>query len=615
MEFMNKKGMSLIEIVFALAIVCFLLSVAVFQFAGTKKIHYISNEYLNKACLADIAAKLIKDQIQVNPYFFKNINNAVVKNADGIYFINKDEDLSDALGGTDYSFSVSDFPVVAYAGNAGTQECFYFGLFKVDNLGALAASGAPGFNSKAFLNIADLQKYTFDLSITNESETSLTGILKSVNIKIKYGGPGDEHPFLLSTKIICPPESLSSKVYSEFQEKLFETSRSEFLKNANLLLGDVGPSISKNVDVVFDWLCSKTPPPLMFQQYAAEGRKLEPEYRKKVEQYFKNVFFIVYVFDFNAYMQSLWADRIDELIVMPDLGPIVKLQNIAATYRKKAQLALQTVDQVRIPLGEIFSCLEKGTKDTVSVMLTSFISNTVDEILDYKDTSIIDIIRSEVTQLPEDFTTDGIKGALEKLNELISKSHQDMAPRVLHNMIREMTAFNEVNEITANVPLSGYANTEFNKTQNNIKTIIDRRYGPNKFDAGIAYLKSEAAKNELIDSMIATKYRVAAEKIKYFWDIGRVLNNFNMTLEVMILAINMNISGNLNDLLNNEDIMFKLEFNRDLAMAANNGMSRDEFLRQKYNISEQEYEALEKKHGNLNAKIINNYVQERDRDR
>lgn len=121
MEVTNKKAMSLIEIVFALAIVCFLLSVAIFQFAGTKKIHYISNEYLNKACLADIAAKLIKDQIQVNPYFFKNINNAVVKNSDGIYFINKDEDLSDALGGTDYSFVVRDFPVVAYAGNAGTQ--------------------------------------------------------------------------------------------------------------------------------------------------------------------------------------------------------------------------------------------------------------------------------------------------------------------------------------------------------------------------------------------------------------------------------------------------------------------------------------------------------------
>jgi len=449
MTAVNKKGLSLIEIIFALAIVCFLLSVAIFQFAGTKRIHYISNEYLNKACLADIASKLIKDQIQVNPYFFKNINNAVVKNSDGPHLINKDEDLSDAVGGAGYSFAVTDFPVItSVKNNAAVEQFYYFGLFKVENIGALQALSAPSFNSKAFLNIKDLQKYSFDLSITDESDTSLAGILKNIDIKIKYGGADDAHPFLLSTKIICPPESLSSMVYSEFQKKLFETSRGEFLNNMNLLLKDTGSSVKENVDAVFDWLCSKNPPPLMFKHYAALGGGLEPEYKKTAERYFKNVYFLIYIFDFNAYMQSVWADRIEELSVMPALGPIERLLTIASTYRKKAQLALQTADQVRIPLEEICSYLQKGTRDTVSVMLASFLKNRVDEFLDYKDTSLLDIIKIEVKQLSEDFTTDGIKGALEKLNDLLAKSYQDMVPRALHNMIKEMTAFNEVNQIT-----------------------------------------------------------------------------------------------------------------------------------------------------------------------
>ncbi len=615
MTAVNKNGISLIEIIFALAIVCFLLSVAIFQFAGTKRIHYISNEYLNKACLADIAAKLIKDQIQINPYFFKNINNAVVKNPDGPHLINKDEDLSDAVGGAGYSFAVSDFPVITgVKNNPAFEQFYYFGLFKVENIGALQALSSPSFNSKAFLNIKDLQKYSFDLSITDESETSLAGILKNVDIKIKYGGADDAHPFLLSTKIICPPESLSSIVYSEFQKKLFETSRGEFLNNMNLLLKDTGSSITENVDAVFEWLCSKNPPPLMFNHYAASGEKLEPEYKKMAERYFKSVYFLIYIFDFNAYMQSVWADRIDELIVMPGIGPIERLLTIASTYRKKAQLALQTADQARIPFNEICSYLQKGTKDTVSVMLASFLKNRLDEFLDYKDTSMFDIIKIEVKQLPQDFTADGIKGALEKLNDLLAKSYHDMAPRALHNVIKEMTAFNEVNEITARVSQSGYINGEFKNAQGNIKTIMERKYIPDKFEAGAAYLKSETAKNELIDNLVDTKYKVASDKIKYFWDMKRIVERLDTTLEIMIMAINRNLSGELKDLLKNEDIAFNMEFNREMALSDNEGTGRDEFLRRNYNISETEYYGLRDKYGdNLNASIIREYVEQRDR--
>jgi hypothetical protein len=177
-----------------------------------------------------------------------------------------------------------------------------------------------------------------------------------------------------------------------------------------------------------------------------------------------------------------------------------------------------------------------------------------------------------------------------------------------------MTAFNEVNEITANVSQSGYINSEFKNAQNNIKTVMERKYEPDKFEAGAAYLKSEMAKNELIDNLIDTKYKVAAEKIQYFWDMNRIAQRLDMTLEVMIMAINQNISANLNDLLKNDNINFRMEYNRDLALADNDGMSRDEFLRRNYNISEIEYDELQNKYGdNLNALIIRNYVEQRDR--
>lgn len=613
-EVSSMNGMSLIEIVFALAIVCFLLSVAVFQFIGTKKIHYISNEYLNKACLADILAKLIKDRIQVNPYFFKNINNAVVQNNSVAYLVNRDEDLSDALGGDRYSFAVSDFPVIAPGNNQTAGEACYFGLFKVENLEALMASDPSAFNSKAFLNVRDLQKYSFDLSITDEEDTSLDGILKNIDIKIKYGGPGDGHPFLLSTKAICPPESLSSRVYYEFQRKLFETSRSEFLKNMNDLLSGAGSAVRQNVQTVFDWLCSKTPPPLMFGYYAAHGEKLAPQHKELAVRQFKNVYFIIYVFDFNAYMQSLWLDRIDELSAAPGLARAQRLMAISSTYRKKAQLALQTVDQIRVPLGEICDCLEKGTKDTVAVMLASFLTNPVEEFLEYRNRSMLDIIKTEVKQLPDDFTYEGIKGALEKLNDLIAKSYRDLTPRTLHGMIKEMTAFNEVAEITAAVSRGNYANDDFKNSQDNIKMILEKKYGPDKFEAGSAYLTSETAKNEQIDNLVNTKYKVAAEKIGYFWDINRVLYNLESTLEVMTMAVNMNLSGSLSDLINNEDIQFWLELNRDMAMSSNEGVSRDEFLRNKYNISEEEFETLKATHGDrLNAAAIRSYVEQRDR--
>ncbi len=614
MKSINYKGLSLIEIIFALTIVCFLLSVAVFQFVGTKRIHYTSNEYLNKACLADIAVKLIKDQLQVNPYFLKNINNAVVKNSDGVYFINKDENLSDAIGGKDYAFSVTDFPVIAYSKNSSDKKCYYFGLFKVENIGALLSQEDKPGVSKAFLNVEDLQKYSFDLSIADESENSLHGILKNIDIKIKYGGPSDEHPFLLSTKVMCPQESLSSEVYSEFQEKLFENSRREFVRNMKDLLNGSETAILNNVDAVFDWLCSKVPPPLMFNYYALNAKKLEPEYKKKAEEFFRSVYFIIYVFDFNNCLQSEWADAIAEAAADSNVSAAVKLMNIISIYRKKAQLALQTADQIQIPLGEVCDFLQKGTQDTVSVMLASFLGNRYDEFLDYKDKSMMDIIRLEVKQLPAHFTFGGIKGALEKLNDLTAKTYDTAAPRELHGLVKEMSAFNEVNQITAHIPQSGYVNTEFKNTQDNIKLIEARRYGPDKFEAGSAYLRSELAKNDLIDDLINSKYRVVANKIKYFWEINRILTNLDSTLEVMTLAINMNISGNLKALLSNEDIMFNLEFNRDLAVASNDGVSRDEFLRKKYGISEEEYNMLRARYGDgLNAGKINEYVGQRDR--
>ncbi|HNY13859.1 MAG TPA: prepilin-type N-terminal cleavage/methylation domain-containing protein, partial [Candidatus Wallbacteria bacterium] len=178
----KRKGFSLLEVMFALSIACILFCAMTSQFVSTKKLQLGTTAYLNKVYLAETIVKLLKDQIHINPYFYLNINNTYIPDKSLKGYIFDDEEFKDPLASKDYIFEAKDIPIVM-KGKKGDNATYYFGFFKSDGVANSVADASLANN--IFLNVKNLEKYTYDLKIKNEETTTLNGILKEVTVTVR----------------------------------------------------------------------------------------------------------------------------------------------------------------------------------------------------------------------------------------------------------------------------------------------------------------------------------------------------------------------------------------------------------------------------------------------
>jgi len=218
---LSKKAFTLLEVVIALAIMCFVISAVVSNFTFTKKTHFESSEYLNKSYLANILLEALKDRVYVNPNFIAKINNLVLQNGAGESgFLFKDVNFNDKIAGGDYKFEANGIPVITHKDG----YTYYFGIIRLNgkihnSSGEINETAAGKMNT--FSNASAFEKYEFDIKISNDDGVKPEGMLKNIVITIRKKGQKDDVPFILATKILCPADSLSTSAYVKLQERIF----------------------------------------------------------------------------------------------------------------------------------------------------------------------------------------------------------------------------------------------------------------------------------------------------------------------------------------------------------------------------------------------------------
>ncbi|HNY12628.1 MAG TPA: type II secretion system protein, partial [Candidatus Wallbacteria bacterium] len=544
---MNKKAFSLIEVMFATAIMCVLFFAMTSQFISSKKTHYKSAEYLNKVYLAETILKLLKDQVYINPNFFLNINNTYIKKSvekdSYAYKVFLDEVYADPIASENFEFKVSNVPVIRHAKENGKPKSYYFGFFKIEDLSP--ANTENDKTANVLLNIKDAEKYFFDLEINNEKNIALEGMLKNITVTVKSTINNDP-PFTVSTKALCPPESLDSQTYTKFQNNLFTDSQKELQTKIDKLLpeksvldktikGDDGLT-GKIYDNILKLLRPKNKngvpglifidPKLINQYYDVQydgignvassrayagkiSEMIDKNIEKNVAELIKKVYFILYVIDFNRYIQTQVYDQ--EINDIKDASnsktlaaDVKKLINI---YTDKAQLALQTIDLIQPPFVELNQVLTKGTTDTVSVMLTCFLhfsnSYPVDD-----EKNIVDALSDELPEIKKSFGPNGIHSALKKVNELFSNEFNGsskLSPAEIYNYTRQLIAFNQLNQIMSKIGKIPAAPSE-DAADNIIK--LKNKFAGDNYYAEIAYLTTEEKKNKNLNTLIDDKFSV-----------------------------------------------------------------------------------------------------------
>lgn len=571
------KGFSLLEVIFALSIACLLFSAMTSQFVSTKKLHLGTTGYLNKVYLAETIVKLLKDQVHINPYFYLNINNVYVKDKLSKGYIFEDEQFEDKLSSSDYEFKATDIPIIT-KGKNGDNSTYYFGFFKSSTT-QNAVSGTSLANN-IFLNVRDLEKYSYDLEIKNEKTTTLEGILKEVTITVKSTDKKDM-PFIVTTKMICPPESLWNETYSNFQANLFKDSFREYKDKVEKLLPqnlddtiktDFIQKIHGEILKVLKLTNNPAAPsPLYMEYYGADGSVYEImlESKKKSLDLIKQIYMIMYVLDYNNAIQAEY-DR--QLTGIDNIGSLDKYKKMINIYTNKAQMAIQAADQIQEPFQQICDAMGKGTEDTSAVIISYFINAAGAYPLDTAaNVKIKNALSSTVPKLKSSFENDVIT-VVNNLNALFSKKFKpdDLLPAEIFKYTKQLLSFHQLYQIEYKV---NHGNTDQNSTiatdtAASINTLINY-HKTNNYNAALVNLKTELTKIANFNTVIEKKYNVISSKIDAFNKIQKQFDMMNATSETILVALNAGIVGSLAS-LNSPDVQWQLFLKKDEGLNLNN---------------------------------------------
>ena len=375
----------------------------------------------------------------------------------------------------------------------------------------------------------------------------------------------------VTTKVLCPPESLHSITYNNFQRNLFQDSQIELKKNIdNLLPKNLDDTIKTGfIEKIYENILNLLKPTGKVSELAAyyyDQNKVpylkkigdNPAMEKAITELIRQAFFILYVLDYNRYIQTtVYDSRIAQ--ILKD-GPNTKLstdnvKELITLYTDKAQLALQSIDLIQNPFNQLYLGLQKGTEDTQSIVLACFLTAAKGYPVD-SNKNIIEAFKSEIPEIKNSFTDNGTLKALEKVNALLSSKLASLTPAEIFKYNKQMIAFNQLSQIISSVKPGGAANTTPPEVTANINT-LKNKFSAEKFNAALAYLSTEEKKIKNMDELINEKFCVVRDKIKYFDRVNNLFTQMNATTETIIVALQVGIAGDLSK-LTEPKIMWKL---------------------------------------------------------
>jgi len=541
---MMKKGFSLVEIIFSIAMGAMVFSIVVSNFIYTKKLHYESSEYLNKVYLADIAIKLVKDRLYVNPDFLANINNIIVgrggSNAyvpgESLTTLFKDRNYSDAIASKEYSFEIYDIPVIAYVdGKKENGEGYYFGLIKLSEINRFFGDAE---NFKTFLNVKDLERYSFDLTIVNDLYGKPEGMLKNIQVAVRYG-ERDAHPFKISTKIICPAESLALSSYKELQRELFKNSAEEMAKNLENYAKDMATIINGlfgSLVKVYDRPVERPDDPLTRQlkmQFFRERAKIEISAKDML----RKTFMVLYAMDFNKMIQTRLDKWIEENPPKAKEGYV----NVLNCHLKKAQVSLQIMEQIYVPLQDINSRLI-GSESIEAVLISKLF------IQKYRDNkTIIQLYEEGVKSLPADFMNN-VAQSLSKVNDILVRMIEKkiaLTPREALKFTQDMISFNQICIVSQSLVPGADWRELSSRVDSNIAELTKLYAGKDRnFQAACDYLNTEAQKCLLLKSgQTFDKYESIASALRQMVGMPDALTVMSKKVDKIILLMAAGCSG------------------------------------------------------------------------
>ncbi len=520
-----RKGFTIIEVMFAITMLSFFIYFIATSMASTKKQHLMGSEYLTKAYIADVAVKLLRERIEVNPNFLANINNIIIKKGQyekgSSYLMNpffKDISYQDQISSPDYNVETVDIPVISYS-SSDRKEGFYFGFVEFKPGNNLFAGDEKSF--KTFLNVEELEKYSYDLKIDNDSEAKPAGVVKNIKVAVRFNGrkEPDQNPFKLVTKIICPASSMSSATYQEIQKNLFKDISKdtyEFIRNemeksgltVSKLVNDIESECKKSAFSAMNIMDLNKPEGSPGRPHAEAAIKELLELHSALELY-------------SRAMSDLKA-KSDDLAGKKDITSLVKVMDICV---QKAQWALQVLEAINDPIDNILKALQpSGTPPPNPDAMFNYqvpmvaMRYLLSESENDKSMDRVSRFLSIGEHLPGDYI-ESLQEAFTRVNKLLNENYKKLTARQLQKYSKDMIAFYQmVNINSAKLTVEGYkmTNEESSKQASNTIELLSRFYAGNNYHAGLDFLECERYKMQQIGNLVATKFAEIVRKIDSF---------------------------------------------------------------------------------------------------
>ncbi len=520
-----RKGFTIIEVMFAITMLSFFIYFIATSMASTKKQHLMGSEYLTKAYIADVAVKLLRERIEVNPNFLANINNIIIKKGQyekgSSYLMNpffKDISYKDQISSPDYNVETIDIPVISYA-DADKKEGFYFGFVEFKPGNNIFAGDEKSL--KTFLNVDELEKYSYDLKIDNDSDAKPAGVVKNIEVAVRFNGrkEPDQHPFKLVTKIICPASSMSSATYQEIQKNLFKDISKdtyEFIRNE---MEKSGFTVAKLVTDIENE-CKKSAYSAMKIMDLSKPESA-PD-RPRAEAAIKELLELHSALElYNKAMSDLKAES-DGLAGKTDITSLVKVMDNCV---QKAQWALQVLEAINDPIDNILKALQPSgiappnpdamfNYQVPMVAMRYLLSESEND----KNMDRVSRFLSIGEHLPGDYI-ESLQEAFTRVNKLLNENYKKLTARQLQKYSKDMIAFYQmVNINSAKLTVEGYkmTNEESSKQASNTIELLSRFYAGNNYQAGLDFLECERYKMQQIGNLVATKFAEIVRKIDSF---------------------------------------------------------------------------------------------------
>ncbi|EKD83647.1 MAG: hypothetical protein ACD_39C00544G0001 [uncultured bacterium] len=509
--------------VFAVTLLAFFIYFIANSFVSTKKQHHMNSEYLTRAYIADVVVKLVKERIEVNPNFLAGINNIgnnkkLDKNSCLVNPIANDINYNQLLNQPDYNVELLDIPVISYA-DADKKAGFYFGIiaFKPEN--DLFSGSENGF--KTFLNINELEKYAYDLKISNDAQAKPVGFVKIIEVTVRYKGLNkpDQSPFTLTTKIICPVSSMSSATYEEIQKNLFKEIAGDIYASIEADLARGGFSLSALVAGIERDCKAST---FNTMKIVDLGMPENAPDRPRAEAAFKQI--LVLHCALELYQEAI-SELNSEQAQLGDEDDVVSTVKVMDNSVQKAQWALQVLEVVVDPIDDILVTLQPSgiappNPDAmfnyqVPIMAMRYLLSASEKD---RDSTRVSRFIAIVESLPEEYSQ-SMQEAFTRVNRLLQSDYRKLTPRQLQKYSKSMLSFYQLASVNSSrLTTSGVRRTTDELAQQASATLslLNNFYSGNNYLAGVEFVECEKQKLQQFNSFSATRLKEIIKKVQKF---------------------------------------------------------------------------------------------------